>query len=196
MASNRPMFDDEDLPAWLKAAGISYGGQPEPLPPTPATDSQPGGDELPWAAEEFAGAAEEAPWLQGAAPAEPLAPASGEALPWLEDVAPAQTALPAAPAFDESLPWESTPAAADVPSGEQAPGELDWQQAAVSATEADSSETKTGVTGVTLEQDTRYRINHRKSIYWLVKAGSPGTISTDTQPDSCKISHQTRTKQP
>jgi hypothetical protein len=191
MASNRPMFDDEDLPAWLKAAGMTYGGHGGQLPPSPATGSQPGGAELSWAGEIFAGASaqvpsENAPWLQGAAPAEPLAPASDEALPWLEDVAPAETALPTAPAFDETLPWESPPAPAEAPPGEQAPGEMDWQQPATSTPAADSSQIRTGVTGMLpWRQGTAAPQDQPSPVDSLAgQTGQPwDNLPTDTEPD-------------
>jgi len=37
MTSNRPLFDDEDLPDWLKDAGISYAGGTEPQKSTNTT---------------------------------------------------------------------------------------------------------------------------------------------------------------
>ncbi len=52
MASNRPLFDDEDLPNWLKAAGITFGGQKGTRPPSPASQPQVGSDDMSWISDE------------------------------------------------------------------------------------------------------------------------------------------------
>jgi len=128
MLTNRPMFDDEDLPDWLKNAGITYAGQKgtsaQPPPPTPP----PGKgltSMLPWKGDE--GTPDEQK------PAAPRLPGTG-LLPWLKESSSAPAASASgAPSVDVGpMPWES-PTAADASSATALPkstgvtGFLPWR---------------------------------------------------------------------
>src|SRR5581483_6655436 len=73
MANDRPLFDDEDLPGWLKDAGITHGqgenAQPEPAPQA----------DLPWLTDDM---------VEPEAPALPTSPE--DLPPWMRDAAPAE----------------------------------------------------------------------------------------------------------
>ncbi len=125
MASDRPLFDDEDLPAWLKNAGITYGGQQD----QPASSAaRPQSTDEPLAARGSSSGS-----------AAFTAPVGGdEELPWLQDVAPAEAAATpssASPFGDinqEDLDWlhsePSAPAAPTSAPGSEVTGSLPWQQ--------------------------------------------------------------------
>src|SRR5260221_7797700 len=109
MASDRPLFDDEELPAWMRNAGITPGsggdgepGQPaQQAPQTPASGTP--ADDLSWLDEQPA--AQDIPWMQDVTPGAPAsaAPASNDLPPWMADVVPGGTAT--APSAQYTPPW-------------------------------------------------------------------------------------------
>jgi hypothetical protein len=133
MANDRPLFDDEDLPGWLKDAGITHG-QGESTQPEPASQA-----DLPWLTDDLADMTEpEAPavptspddlppWMHDAAPAEPepatsaQSPVSGSddlQIDWGQDAAPEPQQPPAGVAG--ALPWRQG-AADNLPVTQSAP---------------------------------------------------------------------------
>src|SRR5258708_27346515 len=93
MASNRPLFDDEELPLWLKNGGITHAGQ-QPSRPQQSNSSAP----APTSADDLS-------WLDG----QPQAASAvfGDVTPnnsgvWLDD-APSTEATPAP--SDDLPPW-------------------------------------------------------------------------------------------
>ncbi len=155
MASDRPLFDDEDLPDWLKKAGITYAGQQGQGPlasasPQPGVQpsSEPGWEPGPQPSSQSSAQSGDLPWLSGEAdlggatpPWEESAPAQPGGTPaWMQDLEPASSA-PSGPGaspfagFDEQQPtidWEqpteSTPSAAVRPPGFGGTGELPWRE--------------------------------------------------------------------
>src|SRR4051812_4993247 len=94
MSNDRPLFDDEELPSWLKNAGISggQGNQPDSSAnaaqpsSTDANSSGSSDDDLSWlddASAQFGSSSnDQAPWMADAAPVEPAAP-SGDLPSWM-----------------------------------------------------------------------------------------------------------------
>src|SRR5258708_27375965 len=90
MATNQPLFDDDELPAWLTSAGITYKGQggarKTGTMPSVKRDTStlvPANDDMSWlsggnAEPATGGTGDLPPWMQqGGAPAEPVTPPAG-----------------------------------------------------------------------------------------------------------------------
>ncbi len=91
MADKRPLFDDEDLPEWLKKAGITFAGKP-----APETDS-----------------------ARPEAPRSVLPVSSGGtgALPWVNETSTPEVSIPSGAADQFDFPdWMNAPEAAAPPS--------------------------------------------------------------------------------
>src|SRR5260221_111566 len=112
MANDRPLFDDEELPAWLTDGGITHGSvgnQPSSDVPQPEADL---------------------PWLTGDTPQPgetPAVPISADEMPpWMQNVAPVEPAQTDPKQIDWGQPAASTP---EVPqSRTTATGALPWRQ--------------------------------------------------------------------
>ncbi|GEM_PF-1211468 len=127
MANDRPLFDDEDLPGWLKDAGITHGqgenAQPEPAPQA----------DLPWLTDDM---------VEPEAPALPTSPE--DLPPWMRDAAPAEPE-PAAPAQspvsgadDLQIDWsQAAPEPQQPRTG--VTGALPWRQGAADSPSAPPS---------------------------------------------------------
>ncbi len=116
MANDRPLFDDEELPAWMKNAGItSGGGETEPSTGQPAADDsdlswlnelpqEPSaastGGATPWANQPTEGSA---PWAQDIGATQPEA--SGDMPPWMQGDASAEPAASTPVDQDDMPPW-------------------------------------------------------------------------------------------
>src|SRR5688572_13705088 len=107
MASDRPLFDDENLPDWLKNAGITFGGQQEA-----AGSTGPASANAPWLSAESSADLAPTPTL----PWEEPSVEGGAALPWMQDLAPAESAQASASVSpfgdladnEAAIDWEQT----------------------------------------------------------------------------------------
>ncbi len=150
--SNRPLFDDEDLPAWLKNAGITYGsGEGQAAPESSTPSASPGSDDLSWLDESVQSTPGGAlpfdanvPWdssdssMTDTISAAPdwmkdlqASPASPEPAPWMQSAVPEEdTSSTSASNREESLPWEdnSTDESTTAPAGFGTTGALPWRQ--------------------------------------------------------------------
>ncbi len=122
MASNRPLFDDEDLPAWLTDAGITHAGGVNRKKTTTSTQpviTEPSGDfamdwDIPAALQgpiqtpsdkDSFDVTGNLPWSQGASDESPAQPdVSGDQMPWEESGALAESAIPAEPPMLDDYP--------------------------------------------------------------------------------------------
>lgn len=93
MANDRPLFDDEDLPGWLKDGGITHG-QGDNAQPEPASHA-----DLPWLTDDVADT------VEPEVPAVPTSP--GDLPPWMRDSAPAEPSAssPTNGADDLQIDW-------------------------------------------------------------------------------------------
>jgi hypothetical protein len=142
--AERPMFDDEDLPEWLVAGGITFAGRARS-----ATDA----DVPPWARPqsrlatllpEFEPPADDAPppWSAATASVELPAFEPAESVPpifqaELPDSSAVASASAESAAFDDiSAAWDDLPAAQSAPSDDPF-ADLDWMQETPAAAQTD-----------------------------------------------------------
>src|SRR5258708_3446537 len=90
MSSDHPLFDDEEIPAWMRKGGVE---------PEDSGGDQPPSDDLSWLDEEDPDAEKPS---QAAA-------SSGNDLPWLTNAAPASS-TPSASASTDMPAWAQDPA--------------------------------------------------------------------------------------
>jgi hypothetical protein len=112
MANDRPLFDDEELPDWLKSGGVTHGGAAGQT-----ADPQASGGDLPWLNERpsdsAALSAETPPWMEADTATQG---AQAETTPpWMQDLAPAEAA-------------STAPSSGVSPFGDVGEQDLDWSQ--------------------------------------------------------------------